>query len=315
LAHHHHHAHRTGWVLWASLVATLGFTAVETIAGLRSGSLSLLSDAGHNFTDALALLLAAIGAYLQSKPADNTKTFGYQRAGVIAAFLNAATLFVIALVIFWEAVGRLMHPEKVDEAVMIWVAAAALVLNGVIMLGLHSGQKGDINVRAAFIHMMGDAVGALAIVAGGFIIRYTGWTYIDPILSIALGGLIIYTAWDIIRESLNILLEGLPRGMELGRVTESMSEIEGVLDVHDLHIWSLGSSSHALSSHVLIEDMPPSSSDRILKRINDVVRSFGIQHTTIQFEHLPCIVSDQGCKMHRTSEISAKHGPRCDHVH
>lgn len=315
MAHHHHHGHRTGWVLWASLVATLGFTAIETFAGLRAGSLSLLSDAGHNFTDALALLLAAIGAYLQSKPADNTKTFGYQRAGVIAAFLNAATLFVIALVIFWEAAGRLLHPEKVDESIMIWVAAAALLLNGVIMLGLHSGQKGDINVRAAFLHMMGDAVGALAIIAGGFIIRYTGWTYIDPILSIALGGLIIYTAWDIIRESLNILLEGLPRGMELLRVTESMSEIEGVLDVHDLHIWSLGSSSHALSSHVLIEDMPPSASEGILKRINDVVRGFGIHHTTIQFEHLPCIVSDQGCQMHCAAGASAKHGAQCDHVH
>lgn len=310
MAHHHHHAPGTGWVLWASLVATLGFTALEILAGLRSGSLALLSDAGHNFTDALALLLAAIGVYLQSKPADSTKTFGYQRAGVITAFLNAGTLFVIALVIFWEAVGRLFHPEPVNESVMIWVAAAALVLNGAIMLGLHRGQKGDINVRAAFIHMLGDALGAVAIMVGGFVIRYTGWSYIDPILSIALGGLIIYTAWDIIRESLNILLEGLPRGMELQRVTESMNEIDGVLDVHDLHIWSLGSSSHALCSHVLIEDMPPSASDRILKRINDVVRGFGIHHTTIQFEHLPCVVSDRGCQM-----SSDNRHAQCDHAH
>ncbi len=314
---HHHHVPSTGWVLKASLVATLGFTALEIFAGLRAGSLALLSDAGHNFTDALALLLAAIGLYLQSKPADRTKTFGYQRAGVIAAFLNAATLFVIALIIFWEAVGRLLHPQPVNEGLMIWVALGALVLNGVIMLGLHSGQKGDINIRAAFIHMLGDALGAVAIIAGGFIIRYTGWTYVDQILSIALGALIIYTAWDIIRESLNILLEGLPRGMELKRVTESMSEIEGVLDVHDLHIWSLGSSSHALCSHVLIEDMPPSASDGILKRINDVVRGFGILHTTIQFEHMPCVISDSGCQMHCAGVKAHVHDAHShhDHVH
>jgi cobalt-zinc-cadmium efflux system protein len=315
LAHHHHHAQSAGWVLRASLVATLAFTALEIFAGLRAHSLALLSDAGHNFTDALALLLAAVGLYLQSKPADQSKTFGYQRAGVITAFLNAATLFVIALFIFWEAVGRLLHPQSVNETVMIWVAVGALVLNGVIMLGLHSGQKGDINLRAAFIHMLGDALGAVGIILGGVVIRYTGWTYIDPILSLALGGLIIFTAWDIIRESLNILLEGLPRGMELQRVTDSMNAIEGVLDVHDLHIWSLGSSSHALCSHVLIEDMPPSSSDDILKRINEVVRGFGIHHTTIQFEHVPCVVSGSGCRMHRAGTEEHSHAGHDHHTH
>ncbi len=317
MAHHHNHAHGSGWVLKASLAATLGFTAVEVFAGLHSGSLALISDAGHNFTDALALLLAAIGVFFGAKPADKTKTFGYQRAGVIAAFVNAATLFLIALVIFWEALVRLLHPQPVNESIMIWVAVGALFLNGAIMLGLHRGQKGDINIRAAFIHMMGDALGAVAIIAGGIIIRFTGWTYVDPILSLALGGLIIYTAWDIIHESLNILLEGMPRGMELKRVTDSIGQIEGVLDVHDLHIWSLGSSSHALCSHVLIEDMPPSASDRILKHINDVVRGFGIHHTTIQFEHLPCVVSDYGCQMHRAETQGHSHqaDSHHDHVH
>ncbi|MDQ2773707.1 MAG: cation diffusion facilitator family transporter [Acidobacteriota bacterium] len=297
MGHHHRHAHGTGWILRASLAATLAFTALEVYAGLRSGSLALLSDAGHNFTDALALLLAAVGLYLQGKPANQSKTYGYQRAGVVAAFLNAATLIVISLIIFWEAIGRMIHPQAVDERTMIWVAAIALVMNGTIMLALHREQKGDINIRAAFIHMMGDALGAVAIIIGAVAMRYTGWTYIDPVLSIALGALIIYTAWDIIGESLNILLEGLPRGLELSNVTQAMSEIEGVLDVHDLHIWSLGSSTHALSSHVLIEDMPPSSSDCILKRIHEVLCTFQIHHSTIQFEHVPCVVSDSGCQV------------------
>jgi len=290
-----------------SLAATLAFTVFEIFAGFRSHSLALLSDAGHNFTDALALLLAAVGLYLQGKPADHTKTYGYQRAGVITAFLNAATLIVISLAIFWEAVGRMLRPQQVDDRMMMWVAAAALVLNGAIMLALHSGQKGDINIRSAFIHMLGDAVGAGAIVIGAIAIRYTRWTYIDPALSIALAVLIVYTAWDIIRESLNILLEGLPRGLELANVTKAMSGVDGVLDIHDLHIWSLGSSTHALSCHALIEDMPPSESERILKCMNEVLADFNIHHTTVQFEHVPCVLSDNGCQIKAAQRHAHNH--------
>ena len=274
--------------------------------------MALLSDAGHNFTDALALLLAAIGLYLQSKPADQVKTYGYQRAGVIAAFLNASTLGIIALIIFWEAVGRMMHPEPINDRLMLWVATGALVLNTGIVFALNSGRKGDINIRAAVVHMMGDAVGALAIIGAALVIHYTGFTYIDPILSILLGLFIIYTAWDIIRESLNILLEGTPRGIEITKVTNAMSAIEGVLNVHDLHIWSLGSSTHALSSHVLIDDMPPSCSNAILKKINDVLCGFDIHHTTIQFEHVPCVLSSDGCKM---THDHHDHDHAHDHVH
>ncbi len=297
MAHnHHHHAQGTGWVLRVSLGATLAFTAFEIYAGLRSHSLSLLSDAGHNFTDALALLLAAIGVYLQDKPGDQFKTFGYGRAGVVAAFLNAATLVLVSLVIFWEAAGRLLRPEPLNDRIMMWVAAAALVLNGAIVIALSRGKKGDINIRAAVVHMVGDAVGAVAIIVGALAIRYTGLTYIDPILSIILGLFIVYTAWDIIRESLNILLEGLPRGIHLDKVTQAMSSVDGVIDVHDLHIWSLGSNTHALCSHVLIDDMPASESEGILRRINEALSGFGIHHATIQFEHVPCLLADCQCQ-------------------
>ena len=297
MSHHHHPTHGAGWILRLSIFATLAFTGFEAYAGFRSGSLALLSDAGHNFTDALALVLAAIGLYFQSKPADHVKTYGYQRTGVIAAFLNACALLIISFAIIWQAVGRMIHPEPVNDVVMIWVAAIAVVLNGAIMAALHSRERHDLNIRAAFIHMLGDALGALAIIAGAVVIRLTGWLYIDPLLSVGIAALIVYTAWGITRESLNILLEGLPSGLELKNVTKAMSDVEGVLDVHDLHIWSLGSNTHALSSHVLIEDMPPSASDRILKRINKVLAGFGIHHTTIQFEHAPCVLSDNGCRM------------------
>jgi len=297
LAHHHHHAPSTGWILQLSLVATLAFTAFEVFAGFHSHSLALLSDAGHNFTDALALLLAAVGVYLQNRPADHVKTYGYQRAGVIAAFLNASTLILVSIFIWWEAALRIMHPQPVNDRWMTWVAAAALVLNGGIVLALHRGEKNDLNIHAAVMHMLGDAVGAVTIILGAVAIHYSGWTYIDPLLSILLGLFIVYTAWDIIRESLNILLEGLPRGIELTQVTTALVEVEGALDIHDLHIWSLGSSTHALSCHVLIDDMPPSASERILKRINEVLSGFGIHHSTIQFEHVPCVLSDSGCRM------------------
>lgn len=307
MAHHHHHGSSTGAILYISLVATLAFTLLEVIAGFRSHSLALLSDAGHNFTDALALVLAAIGYYLQSKPANKTKTYGYGRAGVIAAFLNASTLIVISLVIIWEAIIRLIHPEVPNAQTMIWVAAAGLVLNAGIAVALHRGHQHDINIKAAVLHMVGDAVGAVAIILGAIAIFYTGLTYIDPILSMVLGLFIIYTAWDITHESLNILLEGLPRGIELSNVTQAMSNVVGVLDVHDLHIWSLGSNTHALSSHVLIEDMPPSSSETILKRINETLKNFNIHHTTIQFEHVPCVLSKEDCQMMAAGQRQDSH--------
>lgn len=292
----HHHHHGTGNFLKWSSAATAVFVVVELVAGVRSGSIALMSDAGHNFSDALALVLATFGYYLQFKPADDVKTFGYHRAGVLAAFVNALTLVVIALAIFYEAAQRLMHPVPVQSGVMLVIAALALVLNGAIMLGL-SRDKSDLNVRAAFIHMLGDAVGAVGIIIGALIIRWTGWQQVDPILSILIAGMIIWSAWDIIHESLNVLLEGLPKGLKLGSVTESMCKVEGVLDVHDLHIWSLGSSAHALSCHVLIDDMPPSSSESIRKQINDVLCRYKINHTTIQFEHARCALSDMPCQI------------------
>lgn len=300
--HRHDHRYSAGWVLWLSLSATLGFTVFEAWAGFHSHSLSLLSDAGHNFTDALALLLAAIGLHWQRKPADQSRTYGYQRAGVLSAFVNALTLVIIALFIFWEAGHRIISPIGVDHEWMGAVAVAAMVVNGGVMAVLHKGQKDDLNLRAAFVHMLGDFLGSAAVLVGAVVIAYTGWGYIDPILSIGIAILIVYSGMPIIRESLNILLEGLPQGMNLAEITREMSKVDGVLDVHDLHVWSLGAKTHALSSHVLIEDMPPSESSQILIKLNGVLCAFGIHHTTIQFEHVPCFVSDHGCKMSESSQ-------------
>lgn len=293
---HAHHPVGTGRVLQWSLAATVLFVLIEVAAGIRAHSLALVSDAGHNLTDALALLLAWFGFYIQSKPANETKTFGYHRAGVLAAFINALTLLALAAWIFYESYQRLMRPAAVQETTMIIVAGLGLLMNGGIMWGLRAAQRHDINIRSAFVHMLGDLLGSIAIILGAVAIHYSGWQQIDPILSIVIAALIIWTAWDIIKESLNILLEGLPRGLQLQAVIRAMLEVEGVLDVHDMHIWSLGSSTHALSCHVLIEDVPPSASDCTLRRINDLLAErFRIFHTTVQFEHVGCALSENGC--------------------
>lgn len=298
MSHHHHH-HGTGKILVFSTVATILFVLIEFVAGINAHSLALLSDAGHNVTDALALLLALFGVYLQSKPADDVKTYGYHRGGVLAAFVNALTLIAFSIYLLYESYQRILKPEPVHESTMMLVAGLGIVVNLGILIALRrSASKHDLNIRAAAVHMLGDALSSVAIVIGAVAIRYTGWLLIDPILSITIGVMIIWSAIDVTRESLNILLEGLPRGLQLKDVTNAMRKVDGVVDVHDLHIWSLGSNAHALSCHVLIEDVPPSESDCILKRINCVLSDrFHIHHSTVQFEHARCALSENPCSI------------------
>jgi cobalt-zinc-cadmium efflux system protein len=290
-AHGHSHSHGDagmGRALIASLVLTLGFVAFEAVAGFRASSLALLSDAGHNFADAFALLLAAFGFYLQSRPANAVKTYGYQRAGVLAAFVNAVSLVVLSLFLFYESYERLRNPQPVVESTMIVVATIGLAMNLFIVWRL-GGHGHDMNIRAAWIHMLGDAMSCVAIIVGAVVIHYTGWQKIDPVLSILIGLMIVWSGWGIIQDSLNVLLEGSPKGIEFDEVTGGMRGVDGVIDVHDLHIWSLGSQAHALSCHVLIDDVPPSASEAILRSIKQVLcERFSINHSTIQFEHVKC---------------------------
>jgi cobalt-zinc-cadmium efflux system protein len=195
----------------------------------------------------------------------------------------------------------LIRPEPVAEITMMVIAGMGLLVNLAIVWGLggsHGGHAHDLNLRAAWIHMLGDAASSAAIILGAVAIRYTGWQQIDPVLSIVIGIMILISAWGIIKDSLNILLEGLPKGLILAQVRTELCRVEGVIDVHDLHIWSLGSEAHALCCHLLIEDMPPSESESILKRVNQLLgESFRIHHTTIQFEHTRCALADISCTM------------------
>jgi cobalt-zinc-cadmium efflux system protein len=285
---------RMSRVLWISMVATLLYVALTLVAGLRAHSLALISEAGHNMSDFLALALSYVAVYFQARPATHSKTFGYQRAGVLAAFLNAGTLILISLWIGVEAVHRLSAPVAVQPRIMMLVAVAGVVMNGVIA-GLLWGVARDVNMRSAFIHMAGDTLSTAAVIAGGAGILWTHQNWIDPVLSLVIAALILWSSVDIVRETLNILLEGTPRGLSIERIRMHMQGIEGVNNVHDLHVWSLGSQSHAMACHVCIDDIPPSESNCILVKINTVARDhFHIHHTTIQFEHENCGVLD-GC--------------------
>jgi cobalt-zinc-cadmium efflux system protein len=265
-------------VLRFSLVATLAYVVVTLVAGLRAHSLALLSEAGHNASDFLALLLSFAAVYFQARPATHAKTFGYQRAGVLAAFINAASLIVISLWIAVEAVHRLSAPVAVQPRLMMIVAAAGVLMNGVIA-ALLWGVARDVNMRSAFIHMAGDTLSTAAVIAGGAGILFTGQNWIDPVLSLVIAALILWSSIGIVRETLNILLEGTPGDCSLPEIRSGMESVDGVINVHDLHIWSLGSNSRALACHVCIEDIPPSASACILVNLNHVLKEhFRIAH-------------------------------------
>src|SRR5271154_4828048 len=247
--HGSHGGERTSKVLRISLVVTLAYIVLLVIAGVRAHSLALLSEAGHNLSDLVALLLSLVAVYLESRPPSATKTYGWHRAGVLAALVNAGSLVVVSFLIFYEAFRRLRNPEHVHASTMIWVAAAGVVMNGVIALLLYRSSR-DVNIRSALLHEIGDTVSTAAVIVGGWVILATGQYWIDSALSFGIGALILWSSFGIVRETLNILLEGTPRGLKLEVVEACLKKIDGVNDVHDLHVWNIGSESRALSCHI-----------------------------------------------------------------
>ncbi len=291
---HSHGEGSPGKVLKTSLLVTLAYIVLLVAAGIRAHSLALLSEAGHNLSDFLALLLSLTAVYLQARPPSATKTYGYHRAGVLAALVNSLSLVVVSFLIFYEAFRRLQHPEHVHAGTMIYVAAAGVVMNGAIAFLLYRTGR-DVNIRSALVHEIGDTLSTAAVIVGGWVILTTGQYWIDSALSFGIGALILWSGFGIVRETMNILLEGTPRGMKLDEVETAIRAVEGVNDVHDLHVWSIGSETHALSCHIAIADIPPSASERILRDVKESLHTgFRIDHTTIQFEHAECEVA-HGC--------------------
>lgn len=288
--------HTVSRKLFIASIATFIFVLLELTVGIFANSLSLIGDSFHNFTDTLALLLALFAVRLERRPATAVKSYGYHRAGVIAAFINAGTLAAFTLFIFIEAFSRIRVPKPVNATWMLVTAAVALILNAAITWWLHDEGRADLNIHSAVLHMLGDAFSSAGIIVTSILIRVTGMPFWDPAMSLIIGVLILWSSWGVLREALNLLLEGTPKGIDPEAVTRSLAAIDGVYGVHHLHIWALGPSRPALSCHLMVGDIPVKTTGTLLDRVNRVLeQEYSIAHTTIQFEFANCDVDDPYC--------------------
>ena len=281
-----------------SLFLTLAFVIVEATAGIFSNSLALLTDAAHNLTDVIALALSWFAIRITTRPANERKTYGYHRVGILVALINSTTLVLISLGIFYEAWHRFMSPPEVKSNILIGVGLIAVVINIVTAMLVHKGSDSDLNLRSAFVHLMGDVLSTIGAVIAGVIIFFTGANWLDPLVSVLIGGLILYNAWGILRDAIDILLEAKPRDIDSTRLLEDMLEIDGVLGVHDLHIWSLAQNLRTMSAHVLTDDFSISDGVAIQRQINELVHQrYNIAHATLQLECSNCISDSLYCDL------------------
>lgn len=295
-SHEHHHSNEAeaahvhgqteGPMLWLCLVITTVFVIGEAFAGYVSQSLALLSDAGHNFSDAFALGLAAYAVWIARKPSNAGKTYGYHRASILTALFNAATLLVIAVVILVEAFSLFRHPQQVHGELMMWVAGVSVLMNTVIAALLRGGAGHSLNMRAAYIHMAGDALSAVGVLIAGWIVKSTGWVYADPAVSVLIAGFIAWTSLGVVRDAINVLLEGSPKGLDVEAMIGAMREVGHVQAVHDVHVWTVSDHLNFLSAHVEVSDARTMEECGIvIHGVNEVLfHRFGIAHATIQVE-------------------------------
>lgn len=288
MAEHEGHVHgpTRGRKLWLSLVVTLLFCAGEALAGLVSHSLALLSDAGHNLSDALALGLAAYAVWGMQRPAAGKHTYGYYRVATLTALFNAVTLVVIALFIGFEAVARFRHPEPVGGILMIWVATISVLMNTVIAVALSGDAKKSLNSRAAFVHMAGDALSSLAVMIAGLIVHYTRWPYADPVVSVLIALFILASAVGIVRDTSDILMEKAPKDIDLEILANGIKSVDPVCGLHDLHVWTVGEGKTLLSCHVALPSgFSLEDTCKAIERISKKLEvEFSIGHATIQPE-------------------------------
>lgn len=302
--------------LWAATSVTFAFCLGEAAIGYFSNSLALMADAAHNFADALALALSAFAIWMATKPADSKRTFGYHRVGILAALANAGGLVVMAIAIFWEAVLRLKSPEAVQSGPMIWVALAAIVLNSVIAWWLSSAAKDDLNIRSAYMHMLGDAAASFGVVIAGIIIALTSAFIADPIVSIVFAALVLWSSWGILNEAINVLLESTPSDLDLTKVEQSIRSVVGVLDMHDLHVWTVSSGLVASTLHIVVAEQNVSSSQQIQQKVAHVLEhDFNISHSTIQVEIDDCGGHEHAAKAKNAHQDGHGHSQDRGHAH
>lgn len=300
----HSHSHlsevtkQTTTRLSLSLVLTLAFVVVEAVAGIFANSLALLTDAAHNLTDVIALGLTWFAVRITAQPANAQKTYGYHRAGILVALLNSTTLVLISLGIFYEAYRRFITPPEVQSNILIGVGLIAVVINLVTALLVQRGSQSDLNLRSAFVHLMGDVLATIGAVIAGVIIYFTNANWLDPLVSVLIGFLILYNAWGILRDAVDILLEGTPRDVDIKNMVSDIVQVDGVLGIHDLHVWSLTQSLRTMSAHILTDDVHISTGAQIQRQVSEMVRHrYNIAHATIQLECVDCFPDSLYCDL------------------
>jgi cobalt-zinc-cadmium efflux system protein len=313
--HHHAHAHNhAGAGFRAAFFLTILVLVVEVSCGLLAHSLALLSDGGHVLTDVVALALAWFASAQAGRPADASKTYGYHRTGILAALANAVTLIAIVAGIAYEAVRRFQHPEHVAASVMLPAAVVGIVVNLYIASRLHGESPDNVNVRAALLHVLGDAGASAGVILAALIIAFTGWSAADPAISLLIALLIAQSAWRVLRETLAILMEAAPAGLDTGQLAREMAAVAGIAEVHDLHVWSIAGGVHALSAHMLLrDDCRLSNCDSLLDRVNALLADrYRITHSTIQFEH-DCCGRHEGSRVFCTQAGHERTASPCVH--
>ena len=291
--HHHHHHHvvadngQMRKVLWASIILNFLFVGVEASVGLWQDSLSLLSDAGHNLSDVFSLVLVVVGLHLVKVHSNEHYTYGYKKSTILISLANALLLLVAVGVIVAESVHKLREPAPIDGAVISWTAGVGILINGLTTLLLMRGQKGDLNIRGAFLHMAADTLVSIGVVISGIVIKHTGWFIIDPIISIVIAVVILISTWELLRDSMRLALDGVPEGIEVDEVAQMMRDTEHVTDVHHLHIWAMSTTENAMTAHVVVDDEHEAA--HVRKAIKEALQTKGITHATIEIE------SGNGC--------------------
>ncbi|MFK2875573.1 cation diffusion facilitator family transporter [Rhodanobacter hydrolyticus] len=297
---HDHSAHadpRGRKLLLAFALTTITMLA-EVIGGLWSGSLALLTDGGHMMVDALALLMAYVGARLALRPADARRSYGYGRMEVLVGFVNAISQFVLVGWVAWEATQRLLHPGEILSGMMLAVAIIGLLVNVLVLRSLHGHSHDDVNLASASLHVLGDLLGSVAAVLAALVVRWLGWLWADPVLSLLVAVLILGSAWQLLRRSAHILLEGVPDGMDWTELEAALNGVDPAISgVHHLHVWQLASGSRMATLHAELHD--PADAAQALRAINRLLQErFGIQHVTVQIDPEDCLDPPRGCAGH-----------------
>lgn len=272
--------------LWIALVLTSTFLVAEVIGGIVTGSLALISDAAHMFTDAAALAIALAAIRVGRRPADAKRTFGYHRFEILAAAFNALLLFGVAIYILFEAYQRIKSPPAIESTGMLVIATLGLVINLVSMKLLAAGKDESLNVKGAYLEVWSDMLGSVGVIVGAIVIRFTGWAWVDPAIAVLIGLWVLPRTWVLLRDSVNILLEGVPSGVDLTQVSQALAAMPRVDSVHDLHLWSLTSGKTSLSAHLV---SAKGNADEITRTATRMLEDkFGLHHTTLQVEKVPC---------------------------